>query len=199
MTSRLMEALCRFGAAGTASNATVKFDPRPRIMNLACSACSPRSMRRLRACWAVHCPVGCKVTPRMRMRRVACSITAPGRADAAGLEDLPNGRCCDVEAQASHLAVDPPVSPVGVLASQPTNQGLDVPRSCRPAGLAVRGPGGPAAAGDVAVPAHDRVRGHQQPQAPAPRFRYYAEQGSEQGPVGPVQLRPPRAADAAAR
>src|SRR6266487_2952098 len=116
----------------------------------------------------------------------------PGRADAAGLDDLPNGRCCDVDAQASHLAVDPPVSPAGVLAGQPTNQGLDVPRSCRPAGLAVRGPGGPAAAGDVAVPAQDRVRGHQQPQAPPPRFRYYAEQGSEQGPVRPVQLRPPR-------
>ena len=31
---------------------------------------------RLRACWAVHSPVGCRVTPRMRMRRVACSITA---------------------------------------------------------------------------------------------------------------------------
>jgi hypothetical protein len=31
----------------------------------------------LRACWgAVHSPVGCRVTPRMRMRRVACSITA---------------------------------------------------------------------------------------------------------------------------
>src|SRR5689334_2178785 len=39
-------------------------------------ACSPRSMIRLRACWAVHSPVGCRVTPRMRMRLVACSMTA---------------------------------------------------------------------------------------------------------------------------
>ena len=31
---------------------------------------------RLRACWAVHSPLGYSVTPRMRMRRVACSITA---------------------------------------------------------------------------------------------------------------------------
>jgi hypothetical protein len=51
---------------------------------------------------------------------------------------------------------------------------------------------GPAAADDVAVPAHDRVRGNQEPQSLAPRFRYDAEQGSEQGPVRPVQLRPPR-------
>jgi len=28
------------------------------------------------ACWAVHSPVGCRVTPRMRMRLLACSITA---------------------------------------------------------------------------------------------------------------------------
>jgi len=31
---------------------------------------------RLRACWAVHSPVGCSVTPGMRMRLVACSVTA---------------------------------------------------------------------------------------------------------------------------
>ena len=37
---------------------------------------APRGARRLRACWAVHSPVGCKVTPRMRMRLLACSITA---------------------------------------------------------------------------------------------------------------------------
>jgi hypothetical protein len=30
----------------------------------------------LRACWAVQSPDGCKVTPRMRMRLVACLITA---------------------------------------------------------------------------------------------------------------------------
>ena len=36
---------------------------------------SPRSMSRLRACWAVHAPVGCSVTPRMCTRRVSISIT----------------------------------------------------------------------------------------------------------------------------
>jgi hypothetical protein len=33
-------------------DAAVKFDPRSRIMSLTRSACPPRSIRRLRACWA---------------------------------------------------------------------------------------------------------------------------------------------------
>ena len=41
----------------------------------------------------------------------------------------------------------------------------------------------------VPMPAHDRVRGNQQPQAPAPRFGYHGEQGREQGTVCPVQPR----------
>jgi hypothetical protein len=58
----------------------------------------------------------------------------------------------------------------------------------RPAGLAAHGPGGPAAADDIAVPPQDRLRHDQQPQPPAPRFRYHTEQGREQCPVRPVQL-----------
>ena len=46
--------------------------------------------------------------------------------------------------------------------------------------------------GDVAVPAQDRVRGDQQPQPLAPRFRYHAEQDGEQCPVRPVQVRAAR-------
>jgi hypothetical protein len=42
------------------------------------------------------------------------------------------------------------------------------------------------------VPAQDRVRGDQQPQRLAPRFRYHGEQGREQGPVRPVQVRAAR-------
>jgi hypothetical protein len=64
------------GVGEDASNAVVKLEPRSRIMNLTRCACSPRSMRRLRACWAVHSPVRCRVTPRMRMRLLACSIPA---------------------------------------------------------------------------------------------------------------------------
>jgi hypothetical protein len=62
----------------------------------------------------------------------------------------------------------------------------------RPASRATLGPGGPAAADDIAVPAQDRVRGDQQPQRLAPRFRYHGEQGREQCPVRPVQVRTAR-------
>lgn len=85
--------------------------------------------------------------------------------------------------------MDPAVSPVGVLASQPADQCPDVPAGHRPAGLALHRPGGPAATGDVAVPPQDRVRVDQQPQTPAPRFGYHAEQGHKQGPVRPIQVR----------
>jgi hypothetical protein len=51
------------------------------------------------------------------------------------------------------------------------------------------GPGGPAAADDVAVPAQDRVRGDQQPQPLAARLRYHACQNREQRAVRPRQLR----------
>ena len=115
----------------------------------------------------------------------------PGGVDSTGLEDLPYSRCRDADAQASQLAVNPAVPPVGILASQPPDQGLDVPSGRRPAGPGLRGPGGPAAADDVPVPAQDRVRGNQQPQAPAPRFGYHGEQGRKQSAVCPVQ---PRAA-----
>jgi hypothetical protein len=88
--------------------------------------------------------------------------------------------------------MNPAVSPSGVLAGQPEDQGLDVPAGGWPAALAACGPGGPAAAGDVAVPAQDGVRGDQQPQSVAPRFRDHAEQDREQCPVRPVQFRAAR-------
>ena len=91
--------------------------------------------------------------------------------------------------EADHLAVDPAVSPFGVLAGQSADQCLDVPAGRWPAGPAAHGLGGPAAAEDVAVPAHDRFRGDQQPQPLAACFGYHAEQGRNQGPVRPVQLR----------
>jgi hypothetical protein len=164
----------------------------------------------------------------MRMRRVACSITAqdvglgaveqvggeesrariasawerrncgqvspvrPRRGiDAAGLEDLPHGGSCNLYAPPGQFAVDPAIPPAGVLASQPPDKCPDVAPGRWPAGPAAPGSGGLAAADDVAVPAHDRVRGNEQPQPLASRFRYDAEQGSEQGTVRPVQLRPP--------
>ncbi len=85
-----------------------------------------------------------------------------------------------------------PILVIGVLASQPQDQYLDVPASRRPAGPAAHRPGGPAAADDIAMPAQDRLRGDQQAQPLAPRFRYHGEQGREQCPVCPVQVRATR-------
>jgi hypothetical protein len=48
------------------------------------------------------------------------------------------------------------------------------------------------AADEVSVPAQDCVRGDQQPHPVAACFRYHAEQGREQGPVRPVQVRATR-------
>jgi hypothetical protein len=44
--------------AKTPSNAVVNLPSRSRIRNLHLLARSPRSMRRLRACWTVQAPVG---------------------------------------------------------------------------------------------------------------------------------------------
>ena len=112
--------------------------------------------------------------------------------DPGVLQDFPHGRRCYFHSQAGDLAVDPAVSSVRVLAGQPEGQGPDVPASVRSAGLAANGPGGPAAANDVAVPAQDRVRGDQEPQPVLAGFRYHGEQGREQCPVRPVQFRAAR-------
>ena len=105
--------------------------------------------------------------------------TCPPRrgVDPGLLQDFPHGRRRHLHSQAGQLTVDPAVPPVRVLASQPQDQGPDVPAGGWPAGPAAQGPGGPAAADDIAMPAHDRVRGDQQPQPLAPRFRDHAEQG----------------------
>jgi hypothetical protein len=48
---------------------------RSRIRNLNAAARSPRSRRRLRACWATHGPVGWAVTPAKCTRRLPSSMT----------------------------------------------------------------------------------------------------------------------------
>ena len=53
--------------------------------------------------------------------------------------------------------------PIRGFLGQPEDQGLDVPAGSRSAGLAAHGPRRPATPDDVAVPAHDRVRGDQEP------------------------------------
>ncbi|MFC5102595.1 hypothetical protein [Kibdelosporangium philippinense] len=50
----------------------------------------------------------------MRIRRWACSITASTYMTGVG-EDLPHGRCGDLDAENGEFAVDPAVAPVRVL------------------------------------------------------------------------------------
>ena len=61
--------------ASTWPDAAVNLLSRSRIRNLNWPARVPRSISRLRACWVVHGPVRCAVTPRMCTRRVWVSIT----------------------------------------------------------------------------------------------------------------------------
>src|SRR4029450_6916214 len=48
---------------------------RARTSNLTWQPASSRSITRLRAAWPTQAAVGCAVTPRTRIRRLACSIT----------------------------------------------------------------------------------------------------------------------------
>jgi hypothetical protein len=59
----------------TSSNALVNLVSRSRIRNLNAAARSPRSRRRLQACWATHGPVGWAVTPAKCTRRLPSSMT----------------------------------------------------------------------------------------------------------------------------
>src|SRR5664279_5415345 len=56
--------------------AAVNLVSRSRSRNLIAPARSLRSMSRFRACCVTQALLGWAVTPRIRMRRVACSITA---------------------------------------------------------------------------------------------------------------------------
>jgi hypothetical protein len=66
---------CPPAAAKTVSKtrSTVPSFSRRRIRNA--WPASWRSIRRVRASWASHCPLGCALTPRIRIRRAACSTT----------------------------------------------------------------------------------------------------------------------------
>jgi hypothetical protein len=62
-------------AAKIASKTLVNLASRSRIRKRKELIRSPRSMSRLRACWAVHVPSGWAVTPRTWTRRVLTSMT----------------------------------------------------------------------------------------------------------------------------
>ncbi len=63
-------------AWNTESNAAVKLASRSCRTNFAHVPASSRSMSRFRACCTTQDWTGCSVAPRIRMRRVPCSMTA---------------------------------------------------------------------------------------------------------------------------
>lgn len=64
------------------------------------------------------------------------------------------------------FAVQATVAPTAVLRRQPQDQGADRAQRAGPAAPFRSGDGCVAAGDEVAVPPHDRVRAHQEPQAP---------------------------------
>lgn len=63
-------------AAKTASNARVYLLSRSLIRCVTVAPVSCGSMTRFRAAWVTQSAVGCAVMPRLRMRRLVCSMTA---------------------------------------------------------------------------------------------------------------------------
>jgi hypothetical protein len=106
-----------------------------------------------------------------------CGID-PGR-----LQDLPDGGGADPVAKAGQLAVDPAIPPGRVLSGQAHDQGAQPAGNGWPTGSGGRC--GPAAGDKLSVPAQDRRRGDEQPEATV-----HGEQPSErgdQGSVGPAE------------
>ena len=60
----------------TASNAALKLASRSCSTNFARMPASSRSIRRFRACCTTQDWTGCSVAPRIRIRRLPCSMTA---------------------------------------------------------------------------------------------------------------------------
>ena len=89
----------------------------------------------------------------------------PGRGvDAVPLEDLPDRRGCDGDAEPGQLASDPPVPLMLVVGRHTQHQADDVPVGRWSPWPLRFGLGGPAAVDDIAVPAQDRAGGDERVQ-----------------------------------
>ncbi len=89
----------------------------------------------------------------------------PGRGvDAMPLQDLPDRRGCDGDAEPGQFAGDPPVPPMLVIGRRAQHQADDVAVGRWSPWPLRFGFGGPAAADDIAVPAQDRAGGDERVQ-----------------------------------
>ena len=82
------------------------------------------------------------------------------RVDAGAAQDQPDRRRSDPMAEPDQLAMDPPVTPAGILGGHPQHQLLEARTGWWPA-AATRN--APAAADQVAMPAQHGLRRHEQP------------------------------------
>ena len=114
-------------------------------------------------------------SPDSNTRRGAGALPGAGRAQVAGRG---GPACCERSPHPRRLRRPSPLDGRRVgcqkpasgcdIPGQPEGQGCDVRAGRRAAGPAANGSGRPAALGDVAVPARDRVRGDQQLQSSRP-------------------------------
>ena len=107
----------------------------------------------------------------------------------ACVQDGPDGGGADLVAEAGELAVDASVSPGGVLGGQADHQGAQAGGDGGSTGSGRLC--GPAAGDELAVPAQDRGRGDEQPEAAADGQQ--PGEGGDQGAVGPGHQRARRA------
>ena len=105
--------------------------------------------------------------------------------DAVLAQDLPGGGGGGLDAEGGELAVDPAVSPRAVLARQAQDQRTDGTGGGRASTPLRRASRRVAALEQVAMPAHDRVRAHQQHEPAQPASRQAVAQASEKRPVSP--------------
>jgi hypothetical protein len=112
-----------------------------------------------------------------------CAAALGRGVDARALEDLPDGGGGDLDTERGELAVHPPVPPARILPDQAQDEGPDGADGRR-----ASGPLGSAGARvppthQIAVPAQDGVRSHQQPQAAQHLTGQRREEGGEEGTV----------------
>ena len=199
--------MCAFTERGRASVVAACADGTLYVWDLETANLLPKLQRHL---GAADCAAPCRKRPQTPLRW--CCISCH-RAFRGTPQELPPGSVCSSAARdgSRHSSGFPHGLDAAIFTPRPASSPwiLRYPRSvfyrasrrtralmlrrvAGLAGLAADGPGGPAAADDVAVPAHDRVRGYQQPQPVVAHLLYHGEQGRVQRPVRPVQIRATR-------
>ena len=120
--------------------------------------------------------------------RPAWPVPARRRIDPGALEHLPDRQRRHGDAKPGQLAMDPAVTPGFVLPGQPQHHRPHLAACRRAPGTAPARQARPPSAQDVAVPPHDRARGHD---APHHRQALDRQRPSEHGQPRPIRPRQP--------